>query len=96
MNNIITIPNTAIDDEAVMNKIIMILGKKVMVDRDLAVSYGITTKRLNEQVKRNTKRFPEDFMFQLSVKEEVVANCDHLKKIKFSSSHHLFLQSMEQ
>lgn len=69
-----------------------------MVDRDLAVLYGITTKRLNEQVKRNTKRFPEDFMFQLSIqeKEEVVANCDHLKKIKFSSSHHLFLQSMEQ
>ncbi len=76
----------------------MIRGKKVMVDRDLAVLYGITTKRLNEQVKRNTKRFPEDFMFQLSIqeKEEVVANCDHLKKIKFSSSHHLFLQSMEQ
>jgi ORF6N domain len=43
--------------------------------------YGVPTKRLNEQVKRNSKRFPEDFMFQLmsEEKEEVVAKCDHLK-----------------
>ena len=48
--------------------------------------YGVTTKRLNEQVKRNKKRFPEDFIFQLtkSEKGEVVANCDHLKSLKFS------------
>jgi len=48
--------------------------------------YGVTTKRLNEQVKRNQRRFPEDFMFQLTKteKDEVVANCDHLKKLKFS------------
>ena len=51
-----------------------------MLDADLAVLYGTTTKRLNEQVKRNQGRFPEDFMFQLSKKEkaEVVAICDHL------------------
>jgi hypothetical protein len=57
-----------------------------MIDRDLAELYGVTTKRLNEQVKRNTNRFPEDFMFQLTLEEknEVVANCDHLKQLKFS------------
>ena len=57
-----------------------------MLDADLADIYGVTTKRLNEQVKRNLDRFPEDFMFQLTKKEkaEVVANCDHLKKLKFS------------
>jgi len=70
---------SAIPDEIVMNKIIMIRSQKVMIDKDLAELYGVTTKRLNEQVKRNRKRFPEDFMFQLTEeeKEEVVANCDH-------------------
>lgn len=69
-----------------MSKILHIRGKKVMIDRDLAELYGVTTKRLNEQVKRNTKRFPEDFMFQLNVeeKEQVVAKCDHLKTLKYS------------
>jgi len=59
-----------------------------MIDRDLAELYGTTTKRLNEQVKRNTNRFPEHFMFELTEieKEYVVTNCDHLKKLKFSSS----------
>jgi hypothetical protein len=58
----------------------------VIVDRDLADFYGIATKRLNEQVKRNADRFPRDFVFQLTEAEkaEVVAECDHLKKLKFS------------
>lgn len=57
-----------------------------MLDTDLAELYGVTTKRLNEQVKRNRDRFPEDFMFQLTADEkaEVVAICDHLRKLKFS------------
>ena len=57
-----------------------------MLDADLAELYGVSTKRLNEQVKRNRDRFPEDFMFQLSAEEkgEVVAKCDHLVKLKFS------------
>jgi len=57
-----------------------------MLDADLAGLYGTTTKRLNEQVKRNHDRFPDDFMFQLTKEEkaEVVANCDHLVKLKFS------------
>ena len=58
-----------------------------MLDRDLARLYGVTTKGLNQAVKRNIKRFPEDFMFRLTEteKEEVVTNCDHLKPLKFSS-----------
>jgi hypothetical protein len=66
--------------------ILLIRGHKVMLDMDLAHLYGVTTKRLNEQVKRNRNRFPVDFMFQLTSKEkaEVVANCDHLATLKFS------------
>lgn len=66
--------------------ILLIRGEKVMLDADLAVIYGVSTKALNQAVKRNQERFPEDFMFQLtkSEKEEVVTNCDHLKKLKFS------------
>ena len=77
-----------IPDEVVINKILLIRDKKVMIDKDLAGLYNVTTKRLNEQVKRNRKRFPEDFMFQLTQKEkdEVVANCDHLKSLKYSRS----------
>ena len=57
-----------------------------MLDTDLAEVYGVSTKRLNEQVKRNLDRFPEDFMFRLTEAEkaEVVANCDHLATLKFS------------
>ncbi len=69
-------------------RILLIRGKKVIVDADMAEFYGVPTKRLNEQVKRNKDRFPDDFMFQLSAEEksEVVANCDHLSKLKYSSS----------
>jgi phage regulator Rha-like protein len=75
-----------VPDEIVMSKIILIRGKKVMIDRDLAELYGVTTKQMNQQVKRNLKRFPEDFMFQLTTeeKEEVVTYCDHLKTLKYS------------
>jgi len=72
--------------ERIERSILLIRGEKIMLDADLAVLYGVTTKRLNEQVKRNRSRFPEDFMFQLTEKEkaDVVANCDHLKRLKFS------------
>ncbi len=72
--------------ERVERTIFVLRGRKVILDADLAKLYGVTTKRLNEQVKRNHDRFPEDFMFQLSTEEkhEVVANCDHLSKLKFS------------
>ena len=55
--------------EVIANKIFMIRGQKVMLDRDLAKLYGVKTIRLREQVKRNIKRFPEDFMVQLTDKE---------------------------
>ncbi|MFH1963060.1 MAG: ORF6N domain-containing protein [bacterium] len=73
--------------EGIEAKILLIRGQKVMLDRDLAELYEVPTKRLNEQVKRNVKRFPEDFMFQLTKEErlEVVAICDHLKPLKYSS-----------
>ncbi len=59
-----------------------------MIDADLATLYGTTTKRLNEQVRRNINRFPYDFMFRLTPAEkaEVVANCDHLAKLKYSKT----------
>jgi len=63
-------------------------GLRVMLDADLAALYGVETKRLNEQVKRNRERFPADFLFQLTAAEkaEVVANCGHLQKLKFSKA----------
>jgi hypothetical protein len=72
--------------ERIERAILLIRGEKVMLDLDLAVIYGVTTKRLNEQVKRNASRFPSDFMFQLTETEkaEVVANCDHLARLRFS------------
>ena len=55
--------------ERIENLILNIRGKQVMLDRDLARLYGVETKRLNEAVKRNLERFPEDFMFQLTKEE---------------------------
>ena len=55
--------------EQIQQKIFEIRGQKVMLDRDLAQMYGVETKRLNEQIKCNMKRFPEDFMFQLTKEE---------------------------
>ena len=69
-------------------RIMLIRGEKVIIDADPAEFYGVPTKRLNEQAKRNSDRFPVDFMFQLTTEEksEVVANCDHLTRLKFSRS----------
>jgi hypothetical protein len=68
------------------SRIVVLRGLRLMIDADLAALYGVTTKRLNEQVKRNADRFPGDFMFKLTPDEKakVVANCDHLAKLKFS------------
>jgi len=66
-----------------------------MIDADLARLYGVATKHLNEQVRRNRDRFPADFMFQLTAAEkaEVVANCDHLRALKFSKAlPHVFTE----
>ena len=59
----------SIPDEVIMDKIFMIRRQKVMIDMDLAELYGVNTKALKQQVRRNIERFPEDFMFELSKKE---------------------------
>ena len=61
--------SNVVSAQVIAAKILFIRGKKVMLDSDLAVIYGVKTGRLNEQVKRNLKRFPEDFMFQLTKEE---------------------------
>ena len=80
-NNSVLVPR-------IESRIQVIRGLRVMIDVDLATLYGVQTKRLNEQVKRNRDRFPSDFLFQLTLdeKSEVVANCDHLQNLKFSKA----------
>jgi len=56
-------------DENIINRIYLVRGKKVMIDRELAELYGVETRMLNQAVRRNTKRFPEDFMFQMTYEE---------------------------
>lgn len=74
--------------ETVASRILLLRGQRVMLDADLADLYGVETRALNQAVKRNAERFPDDFMFQLNAEEkaEVVANCDHLARLKFSPS----------
>jgi hypothetical protein len=63
-------------------------GVSVLLDADLALLYGVSTKALNQAVKRNRERFPADFAFRIteSEKEEVVTNCDHLSRLKFAAT----------
>ena len=56
-------------DHSISQSILLLRGQRVVLDADLAVLYGVTTKRLNEQVRRNASRFPDDFVFQLTVDE---------------------------
>ena len=75
------------NSDMIRSRIFTIRSVQVMLDRDLAELYGVATKRLNEQVKRNVERFPSTFMFHLSSDEmsELVANCDRFKSMKHSS-----------
>jgi hypothetical protein len=70
--------------DGIEKRILLIRGQKVMIDADLAALYGVQTRVLNQAVRRNRERFPEDFMFQLTKDEKtgVVTNCDHLKNLK--------------
>lgn len=61
--------NALVFSENIQPRILTIRGQKVLIDSDLAELYGVSTKRLNEQVKRNSRRFPKDFMFQLTNEE---------------------------
>jgi hypothetical protein len=73
-------------EQSLDRTIVIIRGHTVMLDVDLAALYGVSTKALNQAVKRNARRFPVDFRMQLTASErdEVVTNCDHLRSLKFS------------
>jgi hypothetical protein len=72
--------------QKIEQRIFLIRNRKAMLDRDLAFLYNVETRVLNQAVKRNIKRFPDDFMFQLTKKElaEVITNCDNLQNLKFT------------
>jgi len=78
----------SVEVSQIEHRILLIRGEKVIIDADLAGFYGVPTKRLNEQVKRNYQRFPRDFVFELTAAEklELVAKCDHLSKLKYSKT----------
>jgi phage regulator Rha-like protein len=86
----------SLPDEVIMNKIYLIRGHKVMLDRDLAELYGVETKRLKEQVKRNKNRFPSHFMFELTKEEDFVLRSqnatlkqgEHSKYLPFVFTEH--------
>ncbi len=84
------------DSMKIKDLIYTIRGEKVMVDRDLASLYEVGTKVLNQAVKRNIKRFPTEFRFQLTDEEtsELVTNCDRFEMLKHSTSNpHCFTES---
>ncbi|MFZ1946830.1 MAG: ORF6N domain-containing protein [bacterium] len=70
----------------IQQRILLVRGEKVIIDADLAEFYGVTTKALNQAVRRNRGRFPADFVFRLTrdEKSEVVTVCDHLSRLKYS------------
>ena len=72
--------------ERIEKSILLIRGVKVILDADLAHLYGVSTKVFNQAVKRNSQRFPDDFTFRLTKEEkrEVVTNCDHLQRLRYS------------
>ncbi|MEO0080789.1 MAG: ORF6N domain-containing protein [candidate division WOR-3 bacterium] len=78
--------NYLVPSRSIDRAILFLRGRRVMLDADLAALYGVPTRRLNEQVRRNRERFPADFVFQLTADEkaEVVAKCDHLSRLRFS------------
>ena len=69
-------------------RILLIRGQRVMLDADLAMLYGVPTRALNQAVRRNLKRFPQDFMFKLTQpeKDQVITICDHLKNLKYAKA----------
>jgi len=81
----ITAHQIEVDKTQIEERIFNIRGRQVMIDRDLALLYGVETKRLNEQVKRNIERFPEDFMFQLTQEEGFSLISEDLKS-QFATS----------
>jgi hypothetical protein len=81
---------TLVPDERIMNKIYFIRGHKVMLDADLAELYGVPTKRLKEQVKRNGARFPKHFMFELTKEENEILRSQNAT-LRFHGEHSKYL-----
>jgi len=73
--------------ENISVRILRIRGERVIIDADLAGFYGVSTSRLNEQIRRNRDRFPADFIFQLNLAEmdQLIAKCDRFRRLKHSS-----------
>jgi len=96
--NLIELSKGLILEEIIESKIVFLRGKKVILDKDLAAMYGVSTGRFNEQVKRNLKRFPEDFMFQLNELEwdSLRSQFAILKKGRGQHSKYLPLAFTEQ
>jgi ORF6N domain len=65
-----------VEEQKILNKIFVIRGEKIMLDKDLAALFNVETRVLNQSLKRNIKRFPKDFMFQLNEKEFTNTKCD--------------------
>jgi hypothetical protein len=78
----------AILAKPIETRILLLRDQRVMLDADLAAIYGVSTRVLNQAVKRNRDRFPEDFMFRLTEAEKVkvITVCDHLRPLRFSPS----------
>ncbi len=78
----------SVPEERIVDCILQMRDPKVILDADLARLYGVSTKRLNQQVNRNQQRFPEDFMFHLTAQEktELVANCNRFNRLKHSTA----------
>ena len=83
--------NILIPREIIEQKIFLIRGQKVMLDSDLALLYGVSIKRLNEQVRRNCRRFPADFMFQLTKEESEVLRSQFATLEKGRGQHRKYL-----
>jgi hypothetical protein len=84
----VTGQKTIIPIGQIERRILLIRGQKVILDADLAMLYGVPTRVLNQAVRRNLKRFPQDFMFKLSQpeKDQVITICDHLKNLKYAKA----------
>ena len=83
-----------IPQEVIQNKILLIRGKKVMLDRHLAALYGVETKVLNQAVKRNKERFPGDFMFQLTKEETGLLRSQIVTLKKGRGQHHKYMPNV--
>jgi aromatic ring-opening dioxygenase LigB subunit len=81
-------PSRRVATERLAQRILVVRGHRVIIDADLATLYGVTTKALNQSVRRNRDRFPDEFLFVLTGTEklEVVTNCDHLRQLRFSKA----------